>query len=338
MNSNLFWQIHPLFALLLLLPQLISAQDRRRDSERIHDPSTVYTEKGEYYFFSTGRGISLVQEQDDGRWTRTAQVFERDKLPAWHKEKVPENNGHLWAPDVIKIKDTYYLYYSVSSFGKQTSAIGLATGKTLDHESPEWGWKDQGPVITSKRGTPFNAIDPALFQDDDGSLRMSWGSFWNGLYLAQLDPKTGKLLDPKSKPIRLAWSSQIEAPFIHKRGDYYYLFINHGLCCRGVNSTYDIRVGRSNQITGPCLDKDKVDLKDDGGTLLLKTDGDRIGPGHASILKRNGQEFLAYHYYSKPDRGSSRFALAPLAWKDDWPVIDASAENTPSRKTNQASE
>ena len=339
MTSHLTWRKFSFLTLLLLLPQTILAQDfHRRDPERIHDPSTVCTENKEYYFFSTGHGISLVQEQEDGRWTRTGQVFERGKLPAWHKEKVPENNGHLWAPDVIKLKDTYYLYYSVSSFGKQTSAIGLATGKTLDPKSPEWGWKDQGPVISSKRGTPFNAIDPALFKDDDGTLWMSWGSFWNGLYLAQLDPKTGKLLDPKNKPTKLAWSAKIEAPFIHKRDGYYYLFVNHGLCCQGVNSTYDIRVGRSKKITGPYLDQDKVDLKDGGGTLLLETDGDRIGPGHASILKRNGREFLAYHYYSKPHRGSSRFALAPLTWEKGWPVIDDLAENPPSKKTNQAPE
>jgi len=110
MNANPTRRQISLFALLLILPQIIFAQDRRRDPERIHDPSTVYTEKEEYYFFSTGHGISLIKEQDDGRWTRAEQVFERDQLPAWHKKKVPENNGHLWAPDVIKIKDTYYLY------------------------------------------------------------------------------------------------------------------------------------------------------------------------------------------------------------------------------------
>ncbi|MDA9831651.1 arabinan endo-1,5-alpha-L-arabinosidase [Akkermansiaceae bacterium] len=339
MNPTLNSQLGTCLLLLSLLTQLTIAQDfRRRDPERIHDPSTVYTENKEYYFFSTGHGVSLIKEQDDGRWTRTARVFEQENLPAWHKEKVPANRGHLWAPDVIKLKDTYYLYYSVSSFGKQTSAIGIAAGKTLDPKSPDWGWKDQGPVITSDKSKPFNAIDPALFKDDDGSLWMSWGSFWNGLYLAQLDPKTGKLLDPKNKPTKLAWSAKIEAPFIHKRDGYYYLFVNHGLCCQGVNSTYDIRVGRSKKITGPYLDQDKVDLKDGGGTLLLETDGDRIGPGHASILKRNGREFLAYHYYSKPHRGSSRFALAPLTWEKGWPVIDDLAENPPSKKTNQAPE
>ena len=336
MNSNFFWRTPSRLALLLFLPQIIFAQDRRRDPERIHDPSTVYTENNESYFFSTGHGVSLIKEQDDGRWFRTARVFEDGKLPAWHKEKVPANRGHLWAPDVIKLKDTYFLYYSISSFGKQTSAIGLATGKTLDPDSTDWAWTDKGPVITSNERSDFNAIDPAIFQDDDGSLWMSWGSFWNGLYLVQLDPKTGKLLDPNKKPVQLAWAEKIEAPFIHKRGDFYYLFINHGICCRGLNSTYDIRIGRSKKITGPYLDKEGLDLKTGGGTIILKTDGDRIGPGHASILKRNGKEFLAYHYYSKPHRGSSRFALAPLTWNKGWPVIGDPVDKAPSKKSSSS--
>lgn len=312
-------------ALTFLLPPFLSAQEsRRRNPERIHDPSTILREGEHYYFFSTGQGVSLIKEQTDGRWLNSARVFEQDKLPAWHKEQVPANRGHLWAPDVIKLDETYFLYYSISSFGKQRSAIGLATGKSLDPDSPAWGWTDQGPVITSNEQSPFNAIDPALFRDDDGTLWISWGSFWNGLYLAQLNPKSGKLLDPKKKPVQLAWAAKIEAPFLHKREGFYYLFINHGLCCRGLNSTYDIRVGRSKKITGPYLDKEGHDLKTGGGTVILKTDGDRIGPGHASILKRNGREYLGYHYYSKPHRGSSRFALARLDWNEGWPVIKPS--------------
>ena len=325
MSSFLPISFLPLASLILTLPSSLLGQDSRRgDLERIHDPSTVLHEGDDYYFFSTGHGILLIKEQPSGPWYHTARVFERERLPAWHQEKVPANRGHLWAPDVIKLKDTYFLYYSVSSFGKQTSAIGLVTGKTLDSTSPDWAWKDEGPVIVSDPKSPFNAIDPALFQDDDGSLWLSWGSFWEGLFLAQLNPETGKLLDPEEKPVQLAWSDKIEAPFIHKRGEHYYLFINHGLCCRGLDSTYEIRVGRSKEIIGPYRDKEGRDLRMGGGTLVLRTNGDRIGPGHASILKRDGKEFLAHHYYSKPHRGSSRFALAPLTWSEaGWPEVTA---------------
>ena len=312
----------PLLFFFLPGPFLLAQERPRPDPERVHDPSTVLRENDHSYFFSTGQGVALIREQANGQWLHAGRAFERDQLPVWHQEKVPAHRGHLWAPDVIKLGDTYFLYYSVSSFGKQTSAIGLATGKTLDPESPDWGWKDQGPVITSNENTPFNAIDPAVFRDHDGSLWLSWGSFWQGLYLAPLDPKTGKLLKPEEKPVHLAWSPKIEAPFLHRRSDFYYLFVNHGLCCRGLESTYEIRVGRSKKITGPYLDRDEQDLRTDGGTLVLATRDDRIGPGHASIVKRNGREFLAHHYYSKAHRGSPRFGLVPLDWKDGWPLIE----------------
>lgn len=307
-------------ALLLLFPAAVPGQEfGRRDPHQVHDPSAIVREGDSSYFFCTGHGVTLVKENQEGEWLHAGRVFPKGETPAWHQEKVPENRGHLWAPDVIKLNDLWHLYYSVSSFGKQTSAIGLATGKTLDPDSPDWKWTDQGPVIISHRGSPFNAIDPALFRDEDGSLWMSWGSFWKGLYPLELDPATGKPRDPKSKPVHLAWSAEIEAPFLHKRDGHYYLFLNHGLCCRGLKSTYEIRVGRSKTLTGPYLDQSGTDLKVGGGTLVLKSEGERIGPGHASILKRDGREFLAHHYYSKAHRGAPRFGLVPLTWKDGWP-------------------
>ena len=76
-----------------------------------------------------------------------------------------------------------------------TSAIALATTPTLDPEHPDYGWKDEGIVIASKPGDPFNAIDPAVTFDEEGRLWMSFGSFWSGLKLIELDPATGKLKD-----------------------------------------------------------------------------------------------------------------------------------------------
>jgi hypothetical protein len=77
------------------------------DLEKVHDPSTVMVQGDAYRFFSTGGGVSLMREQPDGRWLPEARLFERDKLPAWHKEHVPGNRGHLWAPDVIRLGNRY---------------------------------------------------------------------------------------------------------------------------------------------------------------------------------------------------------------------------------------
>ena len=304
-----------------------SEQPRPRrgyDPEKVHDPSTVLEQDGVYRFFSTGGGVSLMREQPDGRWLREARLFERNKLPAWHQERVPGNRGHLWAPDVIKLGGRYLVYYSVSTFGKNTSAIGLATGKTLDPKSPDWAWKDEGTVITSSRSDRFNAIDPAIFFDKDGRLYMSFGSFWDGIFIVELDPATGLRLHPKKAPTKLAFAPEIEAPFLtHAPDGKYVLFVNWGRCCRGKDSTYEIRVGRSDKPTGP-FRRSRRQGSARAGRHANPRDGrsphrprPRLDPQSAE-----GKEFLVHHFYDGENRGRSRARMLLLTWDDaGWPVV-----------------
>lgn len=316
-----------------------SGQPPRRgnpDPEKVHDPSTVLTVNGVSRCFSTGFGVTLLREDAGGKWLPEGRVFTEGKLPAWHSEIAPTNRrGYLWAPDVVQLGDRFLVYYSVSTFGKNTSGIGLAIGKTLDPASPDWGWEDRGPVVVSRAKDRFNAIDPAIFQDPaNGSLWMSFGSFWDGIHLIELDPATGLRRDVNRAPERLAWASEIEAPFLHKRDGYYYLFVNWGKCCRGVESTYEIRVGRSRAVTGPYLDRDGKDMRTGGGTLVLDSEDRWIGPGHASILERSGREWLVHHYYDRELNGRSRLRMVPLTWdQDGWPAAQGKSADADTKAT-----
>jgi len=309
---------------------------------RVHDPSTIVRCKDEYWIFCTGRGTPSYRSKDLETWERGPQTF--TKSPEWVAQAVPGNRGGLdfWAPDVIRLGDRYLLYFSVSTFGKNTSAIGLATNATLDPCDPAYEWRDGGVVIQSSPRDDFNTIDPAVTQDADGNLWLAFGSFWGGIKLIQLDPATGKRIAPDSPIHALAHSDAIEAPFLYYHNGLYYLFVNWGMCCRGVNSTYNMRVGRSIQITGPYLDKEDKDMLEGGGTLLLETDGPFIGPGHAGILKEGGtgsptqdaalgapKYWLGMHFYDGTTRwGASRYALRPMTWTaDGWPVVGI-AEST----------
>ena len=98
----------------------------------------------------------------------------------------------FWAPDVIRVGDQYLLYYSVSVFGQNYSSIGLVTNPVLDPADPKYKWTDHGPVVQSQRGDRYNAIDPAVILDHEGKLWMAFGSFWSGIKMIELDPKTGK--------------------------------------------------------------------------------------------------------------------------------------------------
>ncbi len=288
----------------------------------VHDPSTIIKCKDQYWVFYTGRGVQSYHSRDLIKWEPGPRVF--TNAPSWIAKAVPANRGlSYWAPDIAYVDGRYLLYYAASSFGRNGSAIGLATNPTLDPTDPNYHWTDQGMVVRSTSSDDFNTIDPAIFQDTDGTLWLAFGSFWSGIRQIQLDPKTGLRLAPDSPNRWLAYYDSIEASYIYKHGNYYYLFVNWGLCCHGVDWSYNIRVGRSRKVTGPYLDKDGIDLLVAGGTLFLETTGPFIGPGHAGIYSEGGTNWFSCHFYDGTRNGASMLAIRTLHWTTDgWPELD----------------
>ncbi len=287
---------------------------------RVHDPSTIVKCKDEYWTFATGNGIVSHRSKDLVKWADGPRVFSTS--PPWITNSVPGNRGHFWAPDIVQTTHGYFLYYSVSTWGKRTSAIALARNGTLDPADANFHWSDEGIVVQTSESDNFNAIDPAVTRDELGNLWLSFGSFWSGLKLIQLDPATGKRLAPDSPVYSLAHYSAIEAPYIHSHAGYYYLFLNWDRCCRGTNSTYNIRIGRGQKITGPYLDKNGVDLLKGGGTLFLGTEAPFIGPGHAGIFSENGTNWFSCHFYDGNRRGLATLGIGQLEWTGDgWPQL-----------------
>lgn len=287
---------------------------------RVHDPSTIVREGDRYWLFYTGTGVGSLFSDDLANWERGPAIFSRP--PGWVDAVVPGHRGHFWAPDVIQLKGRYLVYYSVSAFGKQTSAIALASSPTLDPEDPRYHWTDHGIVVETDSTSDHNAIDPSVCLTSAGELWMAYGSFWSGLKLVQLDATTGLRLTAESPQHTLAHHEQIEAPGLYEHDGYFYLFVNWGWCCRGVNSTYEIRVGRSREVTGPYVDQSGKDLREGGGTLLLGSQGDLIGPGHAGLIEVDDQWKLSYHYYDKTAAGRPRLGIRPLRWTDEgWPEV-----------------
>lgn len=304
------------------------ARNGKRAASPVHDPSTPVKCKDEFWVFCTGVGIHSWRSKDLAKWERGPRVFE--SMPAWATNIVPQQRGHFWAPEVIEHGGRYLLYYSVSRFGVNTSAIALASNPTLDPADPKFQWTDEGIVLRSHRTNDFNAIDPHLVKTPEGELWMSFGSFWSGIKLVQLDPKTGLRLSADSPVRALAFHNEIEAPAIHRHDGWHYLFVNWGRCCRGTNSTYEIRFGRSREIGGPYLDKEGKDMAREGGTLLLESDGAFIGPGHAGIFQNGGKDWLSCHFYDATQAGKATLAIRPLLWDTNgWPVAERILANDP---------
>ncbi|UOQ70237.1 family 43 glycosylhydrolase [Hymenobacter cellulosilyticus] len=310
-----------LILLVLLLTLLARPQAQALQGfPGAHDPSTIVKEGNKYWIFTTGRGIYNMYSTDLVNWTPSPRaVFVNNAYPSWINTKVPNFQGDFWAPECVFMNGKYYLYYSCSTFGSKVSAIGLATNVTLDPTSPNYRWEDQGEVVSSNASSSANAIDPAIFQDTNGDVWLTYGSFFGGLRSLQLNATTGKPLNSTSYALA---NGDVEAAFLTKQGSFYYLFINRGSCCNGINSTYHIRVGRASSPTGPFLDQNGTSLNSNGGTLVLGSAGRFIGPGHAGIFTEGGVNYFSHHYYDGEENGAPKLGLARLTWNAaGWPVV-----------------
>jgi len=305
----------------------------------VHDPVMI-KQDSTYYLFCTGWGITTMSSVNMKDWKYDSPVFK--KPPEWTFKTVPDFKGHIWAPDISYHNGEYYLYYSVSSFEKNTSCIGLATNKTLNSSSSDYEWKDQGMIIESVPGRDmWNAIDPNLAFDEKGTAWLVFGSFWNGMKLVKLshdlksiskDPEEWYTVSSRERTFGIndkkPGDAAVEAPFIFKKGDYYFLFVSFDFCCRGINSNYKIMVGRSGKITGPYIDKEGKKLEDGGGSLVLAGDERYPGLGHNSVYTFDQKDYLIFHAYDASDEGKPKLKILELKWdKDGWPEISAEQLN-----------
>jgi arabinan endo-1,5-alpha-L-arabinosidase len=306
MNPTHYVQSFPLVRPLLLLVGSVAfwaAPVLALDGAvQIHDPSTIVECNEKFYTYGTG-GSCLVS--DDG-WT-------------WRRGVTPARRG--MAPDLIHLGDRYYLYVAANIGGQPQAAINMIWSPTLDPNSPDYKW-EEGGIVASSDGVEFcNAIDPGVFRDPtDGKLWLVYGSYFGYIRLVQLDPRTGKRLDPASKPVNLAINC--EAPDLIYHDGWYYLLATHGSCCRGADSGYNIRVGRARKVTGPFLDHTGLDMLLGGGKLFVGSGGRVIGPGHFGLLDLgDGVQKFSCHFEADLDRGgASVLDIRPLLWRDGWPV------------------
>ncbi|NJC34130.1 arabinan endo-1,5-alpha-L-arabinosidase [Sphingomonas jejuensis] len=268
----------------------------------IHDPSTIVQSDGKWYTFGT-RGGGLVSE--DG-WT-------------WASGPVRPGGGV--APDVIKIGDRYYVAWAVGGGGMSgghASDVKIMWTRSLDPNSPQFGYHEVGTVVSSNGVENNDAIDPA-FLYHDGRLWLSYGTYFGSIRLIELDPATGLRVEG-NEPVDIA--IDMEATALMHRDGWFYLLGTHGTCCDGPNSTYNIRVGRSRNVLGPYLDNMGVPLLQGGGKLVAAAHGRMIGAGHFGLLDFGGDlQKFSLHYEADMDRsGRSVLAIEPLLWRDGWPV------------------
>ncbi|KAK9479835.1 glycosyl hydrolase [Lipomyces japonicus] len=323
------------------LPNPVFGEQTEEDwgTIHVHDPSVI-KHNGSYYVFSThdlvgyGKAPSMY-----GPWVKQGSVLVNASVI-----DVGITNTDPWAPDIHKVGDTFYLFYSISTFGSQSSAIGLATSKTLEVGS----WTDHGLVIQSSGTASYpynvsNAIDPNLLVETDSrgkvtSAYLQWGSFWQDIYQIPLTTDLKVPPDAAKKAVHLAYDpvapSPIEGAYLHKASNgYYYLFVSHGVCC-GYSASlplpgkeYKIVYGRSTSPNGPFLDKEGNKLTEGGGSAIYGSHQYVFGPGGQGVFYDDDakKDILYYHYVDTRLNLTDSSKL--LGWnyleytKDGWPYL-----------------
>lgn len=277
-----------------------------------HDP-TLIEQNGTFYLQQTGPRIYGKVSSNLFHWQGTPSALGGSN-PPWVAQEVPGATD-LWAPDLSYFGGQYHLYYSASTFGSNHSCIGHATRTSMASGS----WADQGPVVCSSGGNNYNAIDPNVIVDENGTPWMSFGSFWSGIKMIQLD-QTGARANNDLHSLASRGGGAIEAPVIVRRCGYYYLFVSFDSCCQGASSTYNIRVGRSTNVLGPYVDQSGVPMMNGGGTVLVQGNDTWRGPGHNAVIFVGDEAYNVYHAY-RADNGAPELRVSELAWNgDQWPV------------------
>ena len=271
----------------------------------IHDPSTIAECDGKYYTFGTGEG---------GLWSADGWT--------WNRGAVRPGRGA--APDVLKIGDRYLVAYSTTGGGLGGTHKGTVVtmwNKTLDPNSPDFKYTEPVVVAESADDEDCDAIDAGLLLDPTtGRLWCSYGTYFGFIRLVELDPKTGKRMEGNEA---LNVAIDCEATDLLYRNGWYYLLGTHGTCCDGVNSTYNIVVGRSRKVTGPYVDNVGRDMLHGGGKMVVCAEGRGVGAGHCGrYIETDGVEKMSFHWEADMDRGGySTLVIRPLIWKNDWPVV-----------------
>ena len=297
-------------------------------------------------------------------WSNGNPASAISAAPSWHSTYVSPAPASQWAPAIHFANGKYWLYYAISSFGTRTSAIGLRTNTTLNPSDAGYAWVDEGMVVCTSTSrsdcyvasttsvnttdtTAFNAIDPHVFVDGDGTPWLSWGSFGSGIQLIRLDPATGKpaagaqrtTIAHRYYPQAVDGSGyyrSIEGPMISKHGSWYYLWFSYDRCCNTSNSTYKVMVARASAVTGPYFDKagnpthppyvtggGTTWATANAGTLVSAGDTRWHGTGHNDILVDRDTVFLVNHAYDSQNSGRTTLMIRPLYWDaQGWPSLD----------------
>jgi len=313
--------------------------------ENCPDPTIIDDRSRSGYFYA----YSTQNDVKDHGWYGFLPIYRSKDMVNWEFRGnafsarqegmiVGEDKARFWAPDIQYFDGKYVLYYSQGL----TSNSALAACRVATASSPEGPFTDQGIIASESTCGVYNSIDPCFFEDTDGKRYLFWGSYSSGdkkggIHVARLSSDGLSLAE---SPTRIAgYSTNMEGCMVHKRGNYYYLFVAIGSSGFGSEddegykkSTYCVLVGRSSSIKGTYKTKSSSwvgmifgDYDSDSSDVIMKkesNDAPFVTTGHTSgiITDDRGVDYLAMHARYSEYRYNRTMILEKLLWdNNDWP-------------------
>ena len=303
----------------------------------VHDPSV--NKDGEwYYMYSTdvsmGGGTPYGgHKRRSGNlidWEFLGTAFDgiTDSAREYFLTYNPDyEDGGIWAPYLHKAENEFRLYYSAPGglVHQNLGYIGYATS-----ESAEGPWEDKGMVASSHPGDTINAIDPTIVVDvETGQNWMAYGSYQMGIYMVELNPETGGLLEDGDRGHLIARRhggrhASIEGPEIIYRNGWYYLFVSYDW----LEDYYNVRVGRSRNPEGPYYDFDGNDMAVFADNIPMILFPYRFnhhvgwqGTGHCGVFRDGDQYYMVHQGRTSSSIYNMVLHVRKMFWIDGWPVL-----------------
>ncbi len=307
------------------------------------DPAVILAPDGFYYAYATQTlrddqwiNIQVARSIDLIHWEHLGDALP-DK-PVWASE-----TQDFWAPFVLRDGDRFVMYYSATPDvchepeRGHCLAVAIAT-------SPTGPFVDMGmPLLL---GMGFEYIDPMAFDDPlTGKRLLYWGSGFQPIKVQELAEDRVSFATG-SRPVDLVWPNPIEGAFprlveaawVIRHDDFYYLFYSGDNCC-GPDADYGVMVARSCDAMGPFETLEEA--RGVPHSLMLFKSERWLAPGHNSIvIDKAGDVWIVYHAIDvnrprqrQEDEINSRRILLidKIQWRDGWPHV-----GTPSDELQRA--